>query len=437
MAISMSAKVRNKAGWMRLAFAAVLVMLISMQSPASSIVMAAPAASEASEASGDQSSEQAQAPESVEKPEVAAESAILIDGRTGTVLYSKNATERMYPASITKIVTAIVALETADVSDTVTVSKDARWEEGTRVYLEEGEQMSMWQLLQGMMVNSGNDAATAIADHIDGSKEKFAERMNAFVQEKAGAMNSQFRNPHGLPDPDHYTTAEDMAKIARYAMQNEKFRELVGTKKVNWTGETWQTTLVNHNKLLGTYEGATGIKNGYTTAAGQTLVASAKRGDMELIGVVLKSPSSDLLYKDMRKMLDYGFAAYEPMMLFDENESYHMQGMPNVDYTADQPIWTVVPKGEQPELLVDTTGEIHVHTSEGATVAGHFLVSHHDNDVKMLAAATATAETPTAVEEDGGTAGRTWTLAGTCLIGALAGGTMVYRIRKRNDTSEG
>lgn len=431
MAISTKARFRNMASWMRLAFAAALVLMIGMQTPASAVVMAAPAASESS---GDQST----APEAevVHKPDVAAESAILIDGRTGTVLYSKNATEQMYPASITKIVTAIVALESSNVSDTVTVSKDARWEEGTRVYLEEGEQMSMWQLLLGMMVNSGNDAATAIADHIDGSKEKFAERMNAFVREHAGAMNSQFRNPHGLPDEEHYTTAEDMAKIARYAMQNEKFRELVGTKKVNWTGETWQTTLINHNKLLGTYEGATGIKNGYTTAAGQTLVASAKRGDMEIIGVVLKSPSSDQLYKDMRGLLDYGFAAFEQKQLFDENEVYHMAGMPNVDYVAEKPIWTVVPKGEEPELLVDTLGNIRVLTSHGISDAGHFLVSHHDNEVKMLAATSMAATTPTVVEEDGGTAGRAWTLAGTCLIGALAGGTVVYRMRKqRNDTS--
>ncbi|GMK38483.1 serine-type D-Ala-D-Ala carboxypeptidase [Paenibacillus sp. CCS19] len=433
MAISTQARIPNKAGWLRLAFAAALVLLIGMQTSASAVVMAAPATSETV---GDQTS--ATEAEVVQKPEVAAESAVLIDGRTGTVLYSKNATEQMYPASITKIVTAIVALETADVSDTVTVSKDARWEEGTRVYLEEGEQMSMWQLLLGMMVNSGNDASTAIADHIDGSKEKFAERMNAFVREHAGAMNSQFRNPHGLPDPDHYTTAEDMAKIARYAMQNEQFRELVGTKKVNWTGETWQTTLVNHNKLLGTYEGATGIKNGYTTAAGQTLVASAKRGDMEIIGVVLKSPSSDQLYKDMRGLLDYGFAAFEQKRLFDENEVYHMEGMPNVDYVAEKPIWTVVPKGEEPELLVDTTGSVRVLTSQGMTEAGHFLVSHHDNEVKMLAAATAAAaETPAAVEEDGSNPGRAWTLAGACLLGVLAGATMVYRMRKRNGTSVG
>ena len=430
MAISTRAKVPNKSGWMRLAFALALVMLIGMQTRAF-VVMAEPAASESS---GDQST--ASNAEAVHVPDVAAESAILVDGRTGTVLYSKNATEQMYPASITKIVTAIVALETADVSDIVTVSKAARWEEGTRVYLEEGEQMSMWQLLLGMMVNSGNDASTAIADHIDGSKEKFAERMNAFVREHAGAMNSQFRNPHGLPDPDHYTTAEDMAKIARYAMQNEQFRELVGTKRVNWTGETWQTSLVNHNKLLGTYEGATGIKNGYTTAAGQTLVASAKRGDMEIIGVVLKSPSNQQLYKDMRGLLDYGFAAFEQKQLFDENEVYHMEGMLNVDYVAEKPIWTIVPKGEEPQLLVDTLGNIRVLTSHGISDAGHFLVSRHENEVKMLTTAATVAEPPPAVEEDASNSGgRTWTLAGTCLLGALAGGTMVYRMRKRNDTS--
>ncbi|EFM10210.1 peptidase S11 D-alanyl-D-alanine carboxypeptidase 1 [Paenibacillus curdlanolyticus YK9] len=367
-------------------------------------------------------------------PELLAESAILMDRRTGTILYEKNASQRMYPASITKIVTAIVALESANVEDVVTVSKEARGEEGTRVYLEEGEQMKLWQLLLGMMVNSGNDAATAIAEHVDGSKEKFAEHMNAWIREKANAYDSQFRNPSGLPDPEHYTTAEDMAKITQYAMSNEKFRELVGTKKVIWNGQTWQTVLVNHNKLLGTYDGATGVKNGYTTLAGSTLVASAERNGMELIGVILKAPSSNQMYADMRSILDYGFAAFEPKLLFDENETYEMDGAPAVAYTADEAIWTVVPKGEKPKVMVDATGVVHVMTSQGVSNAGRFRLWKTTDKVSALSASngrTASAETAPAEHASGESEAVVKTIAGACIVLAL-GGVVVYGLRRRN-----
>ncbi len=391
-------------------------------------------------ASGEQEqTEQSEQAEAVKPPVLQSEAAILIDGRSGMTMFAKNETERMYPASITKIVTAIVALENSDVSDIVTVSKGARWEEGTRVYLEEGEQMSMGQLLQGLLINSGNDAATAIAEHIDGSKEKFAERMTAFVREKAGAMNSQFRNPHGLPDEEHYTTAEDMAKIAQYAMRNDKFREIVGTKRVAWNGQTWQTTLVNHNKLLGTYEGATGIKNGYTQAAGSTLVASAKRDGMELIAVILKAPSTDLMYKEMRSLLDYGFAAYEPKMLFDENETYRMNGMPSVAYTAEEPIWAVVPKGETPKLIVDTTGVVRVVTSSGVKEAGRFQVSH-EPEVRALAAGSEKAANVTSASHDASgddsNGVMIGTIAGICLLAVIGGALYVVQLRRRNKMSD-
>ncbi|MWC26969.1 D-alanyl-D-alanine carboxypeptidase [Paenibacillus sp. MMS18-CY102] len=377
-------------------------------------------------------SEEQQAPPALKPPDLLAESAILMDRRTGTILYEKNASERMYPASITKIVTAIVALESANVEDIVTVSKEAREEEGTRVYLEEGEQMKLWQLLLGMMVNSGNDAATAIAEHIDGSKEKFAEHMNAFVREKANAFNSQFRNPSGLPDDEHYTTAEDMAKITQYAMGNEKFRELVGTKKVKWSGQTWQTVLINHNKLLGTYDGATGVKNGYTTVAGSTLVASAERNGMELIGVVLKAPSSNRMYADMRQILDYGFAAYEPKLLFAENETYEMDAMPAVAYTAEEPIWTVVPKGEKPKVMVDATGVVHVMTSKGVSNAGRFRLWKTTDEVSVLSArktlASSAEEALASADEENDAAVKT--IAGAGIVLAL-GGAVIFRKRRR------
>lgn len=230
-----------------------------------------------------------------------------MDAKSGQVLYGKNEHKRMYPASITKIVTGIIALEEADPASLVTVSEEARNEEGTRVFLAEGELVTMEKLVYGLLVNSGNDAATAIAESIDGSEARFAERMNRFVEQKLELRDTHFTNPHGLPDEEHYTTAEDMAVIARYAMRNAQFRQIVATKTLPWTGEEWDSELMNHNRMLWDYEGANGVKNGYTNAAGFTLVTSAERGGHELIGVVMKTASSEEIYAYMTALLDYGF----------------------------------------------------------------------------------------------------------------------------------
>lgn len=238
------------------------------------------------------------------------EAVILIDGTTGQVLYEKDSDRPMYPASITKIVTGIIALENGNLEDMVTVSEAARNVEGTRVYLLEGEQVPLLKLVQGMLINSGNDAATAIAEYFDGSEAKFAERMNEFVRDKIGVTNTTFQNPHGLFNENHQTTARDMALITQYAMQNPQFRSIVGTKELGWNGEGWKTTIYNHNKLLWRYEGTTGVKNGYVDESGHTLVASVKRGDSEWIAVTLKAASSEFAYSDMEALFNYGFEQF-------------------------------------------------------------------------------------------------------------------------------
>ncbi|UVI33440.1 D-alanyl-D-alanine carboxypeptidase family protein [Paenibacillus spongiae] len=306
------------------------------------------------------------AEEGILQPDIHAQAAVLIDAKTGSVLLKKNETDVLYPASITKIVTGIIALETAKPYDRVTVSKEARYEDGTRVYLSEGEQQSMINLIYALMMNSGNDAATAIAEHIDGSKKAFAERMNAFVKEKAGATNTQFQNPHGLHDKAHYTTALDMAKIAQYAMQNETFRKIVGTKTKPWDGNEWDSDLVNHNKLLWTYEGATGIKNGFTDQSRFTLVASARREDTELIGVLLKSDSKEATFSDMTHLFDYGFEKFETKQIIDANQTMVSEGKENpLTFIAKEAAWITVKKTEQPELKVDSDGNLWVSNAAG------------------------------------------------------------------------
>jgi len=299
-----------------------------------------------------------------EPPEIRGEAATLIDATTGTVIMEKNSDKRMYPASITKIVTGILALESSNLSDVVKVSKEARNEEGTRVYLAEGEEVSMEKLLYGLLVNSGNDAATAIAEHIDGTKTEFANRMNAFIKNKLNLQQTHFTNPHGLPDSNHYTTASDMAKIARYAMKNEKFREIVSTRNKPWVGKEWDSELVNHNKLLWSYEGANGIKNGYTNAAGFTLVSSVRRGNTELIGVILKSSSSDEMYTDMTALLDYGFDHVESKKVLNAGETKKFViNDSELTFYSDKEIWLTAEKGVAPEFTLDASGDLFVQNS--------------------------------------------------------------------------
>ncbi|ANE47738.1 hypothetical protein SY83_17235 [Paenibacillus swuensis] len=317
--------------------------------------------------------------------EISAESAILIDRKSGAVLFAKNENKQMAPASITKIVTAIIALETSPLNDMVTVSKRARGEEGTRVYLEEGEQQTMENLIYALMVNSGNDAGTAIAEHISGSNEAFSETMNVFVREQIQVTNSQFMNPHGLPDQQHFITAADMAKIAQYAMNNQKFREIVATKKKTWNGLTWKSQLVNHNKLLSSYQGATGLKNGYTSKSGHTLVASALRNDMELIGVILNSKNSKSLYKEMTDLLDYGFEQYSSVKLFEDQQKHvlNFEGK-QIEFIANAEIITVIPNNETPNVLVDHLGNVSVKTSLGTLHAGSLLMMSEQQEQTLV-----------------------------------------------------
>jgi len=296
------------------------------------------------------------------------ESAILIDAATGQVLFEKNPHERLYPASITKIATGIYAIEKGNPDDIVTVSKKARYEEGTRVYLGEGEQVPLRKLEYGLLMHSGNDAATAIAEHLSQTTERFAEELNAYQQEKVGVTETHFANAHGLHDPNHYTTAADMAKIARYAMSNPTFREIVATNRLPWDGREWKSELINHNKLLRDYTGATGIKNGFTDQAMHTLVGSAKRGNTEFIAVTMRAGASSYAYQDVTQMLDYGFARFETKQVAPVGKSYTRAAEPRHDgliaYTAMDDLYATVPKGTEPLVEVTAYGQLSIQAGD-------------------------------------------------------------------------
>lgn len=249
-------------------------------------------------------------PSDLESPKVAAEAAVLIDADTGAVLFEKNPREELYPASITKVLTAILAIENLKLDERVRVSQKASEVDGSRVYLTEGETASVRDLLYALILNSGNDAAIALAERVSGGIDEFSSLMNRRARQ-LGATGSNFKNPHGLHEPDHFTTAMDMALICRYAMENPVFREIAATKTFPWNGLEWQSVLINHNRLLWHYPFATGIKTGYTSASLHTLAASAEKEGHRLITVLLKGESAEQLRAEAIALFEYGFKEYE------------------------------------------------------------------------------------------------------------------------------
>ncbi len=232
-----------------------------------------------------------------------AKSAIVIEASTGEVLFEKNAEERNYPASTTKMMTIITALEAGNVSDVVTASPNAAATEGSSMDLLVAERLKLQDMLYGVALVSGNDAAVAVAEHISGSVGEFARLMTDKAH-AIGALRTNFTNPSGLPDPGHYSTAHDLARIAAYGYKNPKFAEIVGTLRKDILRNHQQETFYNENKLLSIYRGANGVKTGYTDAAGRCLVAAAKRGNTQLITVVLDAA---YMWEDSMALLDFGF----------------------------------------------------------------------------------------------------------------------------------
>ena len=235
-------------------------------------------------------------------PEISAASAVLMELDTGLVLYSRDAERPMPIASITKIMTGLLASECCDPEETIMIQPEWVRVEGSNMGLQPGECCRAEDLLYGLMLASGNDAAVALACHIAGDIPSFAQRMNDRAAE-LGMTGTSFMNPHGLTQEGHYSTARDMGILACAAMRDPRFRTVVSSKTANAGGHT----LRNHNKLLWDYPGAIGVKTGYTEAAGQTLVSCAERGGMTLVCVTLNDP---LDWKDHAALLDWGFSAF-------------------------------------------------------------------------------------------------------------------------------
>ena len=250
-----------------------------------------------------------------EEMNLSGKSYILMDQVSGRILVGKNINEKMSMASTTKIMTALVALEKGNLDDMVKIGEESTNIEGSSLYLKADEVMPLMDLLYGLMLRSGNDAAIAIANHISGSEEAFISAMNAKAK-YIGANNTNFKNPHGLTAKDHYSTAYDLAIITKEAFKIKEFAEVSSAKNYRGSREEYNY-YINKNKTLWEYKDGDGVKIGYTMAAGRCLVSSAKRNEMRLIAVSLNAPN---WFNDNYKLFDYGFENFKPYIIFNESQ---------------------------------------------------------------------------------------------------------------------
>jgi D-alanyl-D-alanine carboxypeptidase (penicillin-binding protein 5/6) len=281
-----------------------------------------------------------------------AQAAILMERDSGRIFYEKNADQELKIASLTKIMTAIVAIEQAKLDSIVTVSQNAVGVEGSSIYLKRGEKIPLEHLLYGLMLRSGNDAATAIAEHIGGSVEGFVVLMN----QKAsflGLQHTHFMNPHGLDQKGHYSSAKDLAILTSYALQNPIFRQIVKTqvKTVDWPNLDWDQKFYNKNKLLRMYPWADGVKTGYTKQAHRTLVTSATKEGMQLIAVTLNDGND---WNNAIAMYNYGFAHYRPTEIVQQGQQIKTIAGTDKAMVAGNAFVYPLRKGEKEKIRLET-----------------------------------------------------------------------------------
>ena len=294
---------------------------------------------------------------------VSAQKAIVVDATTGRVLYEKSADDRSLIASTTKIMTALVVCQQCNVLDRVKIPAEAVGVEGSSMYLKEGEVLTVQELLYGLMLHSGNDAAVALAIYCGGTVEGFAQMMN----DKAHALgleNTHFANPNGLDAPDHYSTARDLAELARYAMDDPIFAKTVSTKQIK-CGDRY---LTNHNKLLWRVEGAEGIKTGFTKAAGRILVSSAKRDGRRLVCVTINAPDD---WNDHAALLSEGFEGFAVERIVSAGEilgTTEVMGgeVETVELIAGAGFDYALREGEEPRIELPEHGFVYAPVCQGA-----------------------------------------------------------------------
>lgn len=312
---------------------------------------------------------------------VSAQKSILLDAASGRVLQEKHADSKSLIASTTKIMTALLICEQCNVLDRMRIPKEAVNIEGSSMYLQEGEVVTLQDLLYGLMLRSGNDAAVALAIYCGGTVEGFAELMNDKAR-RLGMVNSHFVNPNGLDAPDHYSTARDLAILAAYAMENPIFRKTVSTKTVT----AGQRSMRNHNKLLWQVDGVDGVKTGYTKAAGRILVSSAIRQGRRLVCVTIDAPND---WQDHKQLLENGFSGFSVQRIVKKGDclgTVAVSGgcLGEVELVAGEDFFYSLAPGEQVRIVLPGTGFVYAPVVQGQA-AGEAHVCLGDHSVGKLA----------------------------------------------------
>ncbi len=302
---------------------------------------------------------------------ISAQRAYVLDAVSGRTLYEKNPQERSLIASTTKIMTALIVCEQCNVLDRMRIPKEAVGIEGSSMYLQEGEVLTLQELLYGLMLSSGNDAAVALAIYCGGTVEGFAQLMNDKAR-VLGLSGTHFENPNGLDAPGHYSTARDLAKLAAYAMENPIFAKTVSAKSLHM-GRRY---LTNHNKLLWRVEGADGVKTGFTKAAGRILVSSATREGRRIIAVTINAPDD---WNDHAALLEEGFARFRQKQIVAEGdridtlevlggESHQVELLAAADFS-----YALAPE-EQPQIVFPGPGFVYAPAVEGAEAGTAYIL---------------------------------------------------------------
>ncbi|MDH7576274.1 MAG: D-alanyl-D-alanine carboxypeptidase family protein [Bacillota bacterium] len=334
-------------------------------------------------------------------PEIKGVAAILIDEVSGRVLYEKNSHRRMSPASLTKIMTALMVLEHGCLAQKVQISQNAAETGESSIWLETGEVLSREELLYALMLNSANDAAVALAESVSKTERSFVEQMNRRARQ-LNLSNTHFANPHGLEDPAHYASAYDLAFLTREALAVPLFRKIVATREkfIPWPGHPWDRLLINKNRLLDRYSGALGVKTGYTKKAGNCLVGAAQRGPLRLIAVVLNSPQ---VYEDVESLFNYGFTEYQGVFVERKDRTQGKVRVQKGDsrFIEVRPVQDVIVAlrpGEEEELdfKVTTLERVEAPVAKGDVLGYYriYLKGKEIGGVKLVAEADVSLKPP-------------------------------------------
>lgn len=334
-------------------------------------------------------------------PKVEAQGAVLIDYKTGRVLWEKDSTKPLAMASTTKIMTAIIALENADRNDTVKVSQRAALSPKVRMNLTKGEEIKLDYLLYALMLQSYNDAAVAIAEHVAGSVEEFCKLMTEKAKE-IGAFNTVFETPSGLDGENHYSTAYDMALIARYALENEDFVDIITRKDINVSSNKRDYSLVNKNRLLSEVEGAKGVKTGFTGKAGHCFVGAVERDGMQLISVVLGSGWGDKgksqKWIDTKEIISYGFKEFNYKNIIkskDIAKNVSISRSKNTDIDTYYKEGLMLPLSNEEEdnlqVIIELPDQIMAPVNEGDVlgVAKIYIGNKFEKEIELIASESA------------------------------------------------